>query len=433
MNRKIRILFITYSSWREDNNNGNSYSNIFSGMDDRIEFANIYFKDNMPKNKLVHTYFHISEKELMKSAFTRKPVGASFYLDNPYDTPNATYSAAYNKARALRWDSILLLRDYWTVAGKWKTKELDDFVESFKPDIIFGNLHFVPVYNRIMRYLSKRFNVPLVLYPWDDFYSTKRISYSLIYWFRFWLERFDIKRCADQASYMYCITKQMQKEYSEYFHKKCKILYKGRDFDGIPPVKKEYLDPVRLLYMGNIGSGRWQELGRIAKELNKINAKEPGKVKLDVYTLSPHTAEIKKVLNIEGTSVLHEPVGTDEVEQIRNEADILVHVEPTVERERLNFRLSFSTKLVDYFYNARAIIAVGGETSAMDYLRENNGAIVETDTSKLGGLIDGLVHDKKKMQEYALNAWNCGKRNHRIQDIQNRIYKDFCNLINIDK
>ena len=126
-------------------------------------------------------------------------------------------------------------------------------------------------------------------------------------------------------------------------------------------------------------------------------------------------------------------MGVEEVEQIRNEADILVHVERTLERERLNYRLSFSTKLVDYFYNARAILAIGGETSAMEYLRENDGAIVETNPNNFRTLIDGLVHDRDMIQEYALKAWNCGKRNHRIQNIQKRIYQDFCNLIEKNK
>lgn len=429
MNRRIRILFITYSSWREDNNNGNSYSTIFGGMEDKIEFANIYFKDDMPKNKIVHRYFHISEKELLKSAFNRQPVGEEMYLDNPFDTPNATYSSIYNKARVLRWNTIFLIRDYLTVSGKWKTKELDAFVEDFKPDIIFGNLHFIPVYNRIMRYLSKRFDIPLVLYPWDDFYSTKRFSYSPMFWLRFWLERLDIKKCAAQASYMYCITRQMQEEYTRYFDKECKILYKGRMFEGEPPVKSSIGKPVRLLYMGNIGSGRWKELGKIATVLSEINSKEPGKSKLDVYTLSPHTLAITKALNIEGTSTLHEPVDVDVVEQIRNEADILVHVEPTKYREMLTLRLSFSTKIVDYFYNARAILAIGGETSAMDYLRRNDGAIVETDTKKFDSLIKELIYDEKKILEYGRKAWECGVRNHRIQDIQRRIFSDFCEII----
>lgn len=55
---------MTYLPWREDNNIGNSYSNIFRNTDkDKYEFAHIYVRDGMPQNKLVHEYYHISEKK----------------------------------------------------------------------------------------------------------------------------------------------------------------------------------------------------------------------------------------------------------------------------------------------------------------------------------------------------------------------------------
>jgi len=62
MKRKIKVLVITHSSWRNDTSVGNSYSNIFVGMDDRIEFVQIYIRDGIPENNLVHKYFKISEK-----------------------------------------------------------------------------------------------------------------------------------------------------------------------------------------------------------------------------------------------------------------------------------------------------------------------------------------------------------------------------------
>lgn len=428
MNRKIRVLVITYSVWRDDNNNGNSYSNIFSGLEDRLEIANIYFKDGMPKNKIVHKYFHISEGQLIKSAINRKPVGKSFYMEDPYNTPDQIYSKAYNKARALRWDAIFLARDYSVVAGKWKTKALDDFINEFKPDVIFGNLHFIPIYDRIMTYLSKRFNIPLVIYPWDDFYSTNRKSMNPLYWLRFFIERIEIKKCAKSASLMYCITDQMRQEYRGYFGKDSHILYKGRKFEGIPKLK-DVTGTVRFVYMGNIGSGRWKVLGDIARELKEINENNPESAFMDVYTLSVHTDEIEKALNIPGTVALHDPVSVDAVEEIRNSADILVHVEPVNERERLNFRLSFSTKLVDYFYNARCVLAIGGETSAMEYLRKNEAAIVETDPKKFKQLITSIINNPEKIKEYGLKAWECGKRNHQIDEIQSMLYNDLSNLI----
>ena len=117
MERKIRILLITYNPWRNDGNLGNSYSNIFKDMEDKIEFAHIYFKDVMPQNTICHKYFHISERKLLKSIMNRKPVGEAFYLLDPYNTPKESYSVAYNKARSLRWECLLMARDYLVYYG----------------------------------------------------------------------------------------------------------------------------------------------------------------------------------------------------------------------------------------------------------------------------------------------------------------------------
>lgn len=42
-NPQIKVLVVTYLPWSNDISVGNTLSNIFKGMEDRIEFANIYF------------------------------------------------------------------------------------------------------------------------------------------------------------------------------------------------------------------------------------------------------------------------------------------------------------------------------------------------------------------------------------------------------
>ena len=62
MERKIRVLVVTYHPWREDISVGNTLSNIFRGMEDKVDFFNIYIRDDKPSTKLVKRFFHISEK-----------------------------------------------------------------------------------------------------------------------------------------------------------------------------------------------------------------------------------------------------------------------------------------------------------------------------------------------------------------------------------
>lgn len=428
MIKKIKILVITYHPWRDDISVGNTLSNIFDGMEDRIEFANVYVRDDKPSNKLVGKFFNISEKGLAKSIITRTATGK--VVEPVAETEKKeNFSASYNAARRMRWDSMLLVQDMIGILGVWKSKALLDFVEAFNPDIIFGPLGRMPVGNNIMTYLSKKFNCPLVTYPWDDHYSLHKKSWSPMFWLKLFVERHAIRKCARQSSYLYCITSLMQKEYSKYFGKECKLLYKGFDFEHKPEIK-EPASVLKLIYMGNIGSGRWQILSKVATAVNEINANGK-KMELYVYTLSPKSEEMVRALNV-GDSHLMDPVPSSEKMKTLESADVLLHVEPTTTKDRLMFRLSFSTKLVDYLYNAKCILAMGGDTASMRYLIENNAGIVELDADKIKDRLMELIENPSLIKEYSEKSWECGVRNHKISTIQERLYNDFKQTIEND-
>lgn len=398
-------------------------------MDDKLEIASVYFRDDTPNNQTVSRYFHISEKLLVKRLISRKDTGAEIVLPNV--EKKHEFSNKYNQARRMRWEIMLLAQDMVGILGKWKSDKLDIFIKDFNPDIVFGPLGRVPVANNVMTYVSKKFAIPLVAYPWDDHYSLKKVSYSPSFWVKTFVERHFIKKCAKQSAYMYAITKRMQKEYEGYFKKEIKLLYKGYNFNDAP-VKKNLNSPIKIVYMGNIGSGRWKIIANISTLINKIN-KDSGKIfELYIYTLSPISTKIRKCLD-SGDSHLMKPVPSSEILNTMNASDILLHVEPTQWTERSFFRLSFSTKLVDYFYNGRCILAVGGETASMDYLRENDAAIVETDSKNILRKLTEIANNPNVILEYSQKSWDCGCRNHQIGEIQKRIYDDFCAIINNNK
>lgn len=424
MERKLRILVVTYLPWSNDISVGNTLSNIFRGMEDKLEFANIYFREDIPNNDIVSRFFNISEKQLAKSIIKKKSIGQEIF---PKTTEKKEFSSKYNKARSMRWDSMLLVQDLIGILGYWKSKALDEFVDSFQPDLVFGPLGRVPVSNNLMRYVSKKFEIPLITYPWDDHYSLKKVAFSPFFWIKTFVERHAIRKCADQSEYLYGITQSMCEEYARYFHKNFKVLYKGYIFDKMPEIKETTI-PLKFIYMGNLGSGRWQVLGRMAEAINEINRKEGKKAEMYVYSMSPKTSVMIKALN-QGDSHLMPPVDNDEVLSTMRSADVLVHVEPTSLKDKLFFRLSFSTKLVDYFFNARCIFALGGETGSIKYLRDNDAAIVETDVHKIKGQIERLIYQPGLVEKYAIKAWECGLEHHQIKSIQEGIYSDFYNVI----
>lgn len=421
----MRILIVSYLPWNNDISVGNTLSNIFKNMDEQLEFANIYFRDDSPNNQLVKRYFHISEGLLAKRIITRKSTGKEI---TSQQFEKKQLSSGYNKARSLRWELFLLLQDLIGILGRWKSSQLDSFIESFKPDIIFGPLGRMPVSNNLMTYISKKYNVPLVTYPWDDHYSLKKLSLSPFFWIKVFIERHAIYKCAKQSVMLYTITRQMQEEYSRYFNKTCKVLYKGYDFSA-KQGGCAINNPIRIVYMGNIGSGRWKIIAKVADAVNSINI-DGKRIELNVYSMSPKSQAMIQSLNI-GDSHLMQPVEASEVLNTMKQADILLHVEPVSLKEKLFFRLSFSTKLVDYFYNAKCIFAVGGDTASMSYLRDNNAAIVETDIKNIESKLREIVDNPDLIMDYSEKSWKCGVRNHQIKNIQANLYSDFCSIIKL--
>ena len=398
-------------------------------MQDKVEFSNIYFKGGKPQNNVAQKYFYIPEKELAKSILTRQNVGKKVSLDNVSDNVVTEKSGAYNRARQLRWESLLLAQDLIGIFGKWHSKELDSFVEEVKPQLIFGPLGRVPASNILMSYLHDKYSIPVIAYAWDDHYSLHKQAISPFFWGKTFLERKYIRKCAQRSEFLYTITEEMREEYSQYFDKKCKVLYKVYDFSGDPEIKSEVKYPISIIYMGNVGAGRWKELGKVAQAVKAINKNER-KCFLRIHTMSPHTDEMEKALNIENASALLEPVPTADVLKTMHSADILLHVEPTGKKECNFFRLSFSTKIVDYLYNARCIVAVGGHTAAMSYLKKNDAAVVIEDEGRIKEELEKLIDNPKKIEEYAYKSWECGKRNHQKKTIQDMIYSDFMQAVN---
>lgn len=412
--------------WRNDNNIGNSYSNIFNGLEDRIEFAHIYCRVGMPQNSLCHKYFQINEGDLVENILKKKPLGTAFELDDALNTPMEKFSNAYNKMRVMRWEAFFLARNILWDLADWKTERLDKFVEEFKPDIIFGTLTYMPNINKMMVYLNEKYNIPLFIYAWDDVYSLKQYSWSLFYWIRRIAQRKWIKKTVNHSLKMYVIDEMMRKEYNQYFHKDCDILYKGYNYDeGFQGKKVD--EVVRFIFMGNLGARRWVALAKLADILKSYN-EEKENVSLDIYSLSPISEEMRKKLEIKGTSRIRDVVPNERVMDTMRSADVLIHVEPLTKKDMLFYRLSFSTKLVDYFKAGRCILGFGGKTASLEYLEKTEAGVVVYDMKKLPAIVEKLIINPDLIEAYGKKAWECGVKNHQISIIQNKLMEDFKSL-----
>lgn len=419
----MKILVISSTPWASDNSFGNSFSNIFEGIEG-LEFANIYCKPGSPDNNLDMVYYQISEKKLLKSILRRGvKTGRSVVPEKSEDTEQKFVTGA-ETARKFRFTWMLWVRDLIWKMGKWKTKELMEFIDGFSPDIIFQPVYFSTYLNEIALFAKAHTGKKMLGYISDDNYTLRQFRLSPLYWIDRLIKRRYVKKSIKNCEILYCISDIQKREYEKIFSVPCKVLTKCADFSGSPDLKTSPNKPLKLAYTGNLGAGRWKSVSYIADALKSIN-KDGLRAQLYIYSATPLTQKQKNAISDGENALFLGAVPSSEIEAIQKDADILVHAEGTDLKSRLQVHQSFSTKIVDYLKNARAIFAVGGSDAAsIDYFIKNDSAVVATDRHEVEKKLRSLTDRPELLKEYAERAYNCGRKNHSADVIKAMVYND---------
>lgn len=424
----MRILVVSCSPWRNDNNIGNTYTNIFNGIDN-IEIAHICCGGGMPDTDFVKYHLQISEHDILKNLINTKY--KCCYTPPPH-RENLKISTDRNKIydfmRTHRFQLFFLFRDLIWIFKNWICDDLKSFVDDFKADIIFAQFLDQSYLNEMLFFLKDYTKLPLIVYAWDDVYTLKQFSLSPIFWINRIIERKKLRKISKLSSLMYVISEKQKKEYTKVFGRNCKILYKGFEFKDRPQYEIK-AHPLRLVYSGNIGSGRYKTLALIGSALDEIN-KDEIKAVLYIYTSTPLSYKMKHKLDNPESIHRMKSVSSDEIAIIQQEADILIHAESFAFTDRLKVRLSFSTKLVDYFKSGRCIFAVGSRNIAsIEYLTINRGAVIAYKKREIKNKLNGLISSPNLRKKHAKRSWNCGRSNHQIKIIQNTLQNDLKYLL----
>ncbi len=424
----MRILVLSNVPWNLNNSFGNTFTNIFSGIES-VEIANIYCRYGSSDLSVVKKSFQITEKELLKN-FLDKSISAGHKVNEAEVVDlSQNEKAFFDGARKRRNMLFFWARDFIWEIGRWKSKALKEFIDEFKPDLIFQPIYYSNYLSDIALFLKKHTGVPMVGYVSDDVYTLRQFSLSPLYWIDRLYKRRKVKKVVDRCEILYVISDIQKKEYDKCFAKNCKILWKGDKFENMPE-QKQAGEIIKFVYTGNIGTGRYKQLANIGRVLEQIN-QSGKKAELDIYTLTPMTVKMKKTLYIPESVNIKGGISAKQVIQIQKDADVLVHVESFDLKSRLAVRQSFSTKIIDYLSQAKCVFAVGPkDVASIDYLIKNDAAITAVNEDEIKNKIISIIEKPQIINDYGQKAWECGRKNHQIDDIQKRLYKDFEGVLN---
>ncbi len=425
----MRVLFISASPIKKEISIGNTFLNLFSGIEN-VEFASVCTKSGKP-DSVISRCFCITEKMLIKNLLGKGPAGTEIAVTDNFaaSTNSAADSDTARFVKTRRWNIFFWIQNLIWRTGCWRSPQLRKFIEDYQPDVLFTVLSEKIFLNRLIMYISQISGKELIVYAWDNNYSLKRVSFSPFDWITHFCNRYHIRKVAKKADKLYVISKVQKTDYEKAFKKKCTIITKAEDFSSEPVLKTSHTFPLQFVYTGNLYANRWKSIAILVKVLKVVN-RDGVKAQLRIYSSSVLTDKMKKALEVENTSFYMGSVSSAEVLCVQNEADILVHAEALDFKNRLTVRQSFSTKLVDYFKAARPIVAIGPkDIASIKHLVDFDAAIVADNEQELYEKSLMLIEKEELLKKYAVQSYMCGRNNHDKQQQKSILQQDICRMV----
>lgn len=415
-----KVLIISRNAWSNSISTGNTLSNFFRDWETE-KIANIYCRNEKINNSICKKYYRITEIDLINCLKHGGIPGKEIEIENDIETKdNETSKKVYSNLRKHKFVILLWARELLWKSGKWKNDNLNGFLDSFNPDIIYMPIYDCFYMHDLLQYCANRTNAKVVLFTGDDMYSLRQFSLSPLYWINRLILRKKIRQSIEISSKRYCLMESQAIEYEGYFNRPFDILIKEMSSDNHPPKRQHESNTIRIVYTGNIDRGRFDSLYMFSKELDNFT-----NYVLDIYSGSKLTKnQIKKLEKHKGVKFKGE-ISPEEVKAAQIEADIAVHVEGFGIEERLRNRLSFSTKIVDYLSNGKCIFAIGWkESSSIQYLLNNGIACVATNKKDMLKSLE-MLSSFDYRYHLASKAYEFAKNNHENGINGKKLIHDF--------
>lgn len=422
----MRILIVSDEEWNDFVYGNGVLTNWFSGFD--AEFAQIYCSPGLPINNICSRYFQITDKEMASSMICKGKAGRVVHQESGIEWINAAKQNAQRKGfygfikKISLWmhSPVLMIRDFIWCFGRYDEDTLKAFIGQFSPDIVFCPRLITPKLMRLERIVSKYTKAPFVAFTGDNEASLEGYSWSPLYWLRkFYIHRMFEKHISLYKFYLMHSNDQAY-EYNRKYGIATSTFFKCGNFtDKFEP--REPGSPIHLVYAGRLYCNRWKSLAQIGIALKQLNVKGIRMV-LDIYTTEKLSSVQKKALSKENFVYVKGRVTPEELVQIYQRADIALHVESMDKKNRLLTKVSFSTKIIDLMSSTCAIMAICWEQHAgLKYLKEKDAAFCISCYDEILPKLQQICDHPELIREYALKAYECGRKYHNKDIIKNQI------------
>lgn len=313
---------------------------------------------------------------------------------------------------------VELLRGILWRKKYWCTEQLTNWLDEYKPELIFYNFTYNLFLAKIAIYIAERYNIPIITAIADDYYyndthGIKSLSLSnqlfRIKYKKLVRNLFQHKGCAVFGCDM------IRDKYNGGFGLNGETIYYNSDVERRPFKPIDSDTPV-FVYFGNIRLGRYKALVDIANTLKQISPK----IKFKIFS-NETDEKYYQVLKDHPSVVWGGSIPYDQVKKEINESDIYVVAESFSNEDINSTRYSLSTKAADGLMSGLIVLGYGSlESGVISYLESTKAAMVCTRSEQLKDKIIQIISDQELQKNLYKQSELIAKENHTLESSTKR-------------
>lgn len=396
---------------------GKTMLTLFSAFK-KEELCQLYVYPTIPDVDKCSSYYRITDKDVLKSYYKFKVVGKEISKEEISSAKSKLFEKASDETlyrnKKNKKSSRKILRDLMWKCSCWYNRSLKEWLKKESPTHIFlapGEAKFI--YNIALK-ISKKFNLPIVTYVCDEYYFVEKKK-GLAALHQKQLDK-KIEKLMAKTSHIIAICDKIKNCYSEKFSVSATTIMTGANYP-IATEPKDIEKIEKITYLGNIRLNRYFSIAEVGKVIDEINIEKGTSYRLDIYSSEKDKNILATFDDIKSINFCGFVSGKD-FDKVFYDSQALMHVEAFDEDSIDRVKHSVSTKIADSLSSGICLFAYGpSQVASIQYLQDNNCAIVCTAQDKLKENLLWLFSSNYDRQKIVQNALNVAKQNHDVQNV----------------
>lgn len=404
----MKVLVVSNNCFAKNNSNGRILGLLFKKIPVE-DVAQFYIVNGTNDFDVCSNYYMVDDHMAIRSLYSLKGIGK--VINKPQADISHLQKMSKYRAKYGRSSLTMLIRNFVWMRFKWWNADFEKWLKDFNPDVLLLQCGDAPFMYEISCRISEFLNIPIVEFN-TEFYYFEKDNYinnnDPEFLFKYYKHKLckSFKKAMNQTKVSIYNSEWLKRNYDMEFGMPSTFIYQSSEYRCERTNVKH--EAPHITYVGNFSFKRYEALAEIANAICEINPSW----RLSVYGMmqNEETREIfERTPGIDYKGV----VPYDDVQRVIADSDVLVLTESLKPEMSKNTAYGFSTKITDYLFSGIPILAYGPSNNVgMNYLKDNDAAVVVFDKSTLKDQLNELITNEQLRNKLSNKETEIAHMNH---------------------